>query len=63
MEKEDIYMIQTLINEYGAKVTLAGFRQALRNSADEYSDMGLKERARETIEIAELLGDVHDVIE
>lgn len=63
MLKEDIYTIQTLVNEYGAKETLAAFRQALRQCANEYSDMGLKEKARETIEVAELLGDVHDVID
>lgn len=61
MDKQDLYTIKTLINEYGARATLKGLVAALEECADEFSDMGLKERAREAAEVAELLSDVHTV--
>ena len=63
MEKEHRYDIKCLINEYGARGTLKGFIEALRDCADEYSDMGLKERAHEAAEVAELLASIHTVTE
>ena len=55
MEKTDLFKFKLLINEYGAAVTLKLFAQALKECADEQSDLGLKEQARETAEVAELL--------
>jgi hypothetical protein len=63
MDKQHLYDIKCLINEYGARATLQGFAQALKECADEYSDMGLKERAHEAVEVAELLAGVHTVTE
>ena len=63
MDKHDLYDIKALINEHGARHTLKAFIQALEECADEYSDMGLKERAREAAEVAELLAGVHTVTE
>lgn len=61
MDQAHVYDIKTLINEYGAREVLKGFRQALKECADEYSDLGLKSRAYEAAEVAELLSDVEDV--
>lgn len=61
MESTHVYDIKVLINEYGARATLKGFIEALKSCADEYSDLGLKARAYEAAEMAELLSDVEDV--
>jgi hypothetical protein len=63
MDILDNEKIRLMIKDYGAKEVLNEFRKALRSMANEYSDMGLKEQALETIEVAELLSDVHDVID
>lgn len=63
MDILDNEKIRLMIKDYGAKEVLREFRSALRDLANDYSDMGLKEQARETIEVAELLSDVHDVID
>ena len=55
MLKEDLYRIRTLVNEYGPRATLKGFVLALKEYADEMSDLGLREKAHEAVEIAELL--------
>lgn len=61
MEKEDLYMIKAVIDEYGAHAVLAAFEMALKECADEYSDLGLKERAHATIEVIELLAKLDDI--
>ncbi len=53
--------VRLLIKDYGARHVLAELAEAMKDVADEYSDMGLKEQAREAIEVAELLSDVHTV--
>jgi hypothetical protein len=63
MEKEDLYTIRTLVNEYGARATLKGFVLALKEYADEMSDLGLREKAHEAVEVAELLSGDRDTIE
>ena len=45
MDKQDIQHMQAIINDYGAIEAFKGFLKALRNAADESSDLGLKERA------------------
>jgi len=62
MDKQEIYTIQAMINEYGARNTLRGFITALQQSADQMSDMGLKERAMVQAEMAELLQKVQDAL-
>lgn len=58
MEKEDLLDLKELITEYGAREALKVFRLALQECADDYSDLGLNERAREAAEVAELLSNV-----
>jgi len=62
MLKEDLYQLKALINEYGARGTLVAFIKALEENADEYSDMGLKERAREAAEVAEAMAAAQTTI-
>jgi hypothetical protein len=52
MQKEDIYVLQTMIREFGGRQTVKGLIQALQLTADEMSDLGLKERV---IEIEKVL--------
>jgi len=59
MEKEDVKLIQEMIEEYGAHETLQGFILALREAADAMSDMRLKERAANTVYLAEILQEVN----
>ena len=58
MEKEDLLDLKELIMEYGAHEALKVFRLALNECVDEYSDLGLNERAREAAEVADLLSKV-----
>lgn len=60
MEKEDLLGLKKLIQDYGAKEALKVFRLALSECADDYSDLGLHERAKEAVEVAELLSSVHN---
>lgn len=62
MFKDDIYQIQAMVNEYGARITLQGFIAALRQSADQMSDMGLKERAILQADLAEALQKVESAL-
>jgi len=62
MDKQEIYTIQAMINEYGARTTLQGFIIALQQSADHMSDLGLKERAIVQAEMADLLQKVQDAL-
>jgi len=59
MEKEDLLDLKELITEYGAKEALKVFRLACSEVADDYSDLGLNERAREAAEVADLLSKVY----
>lgn len=54
MDKQDLYMLKTLIHEYGGHRTLHALAAALKACADDFSDMGLKERATEAAEAAEV---------
>ena len=58
MEKKDLYIIKSIIYEYGATTVLKGLIQAMEECADEYSDLGLKEKARDTAEMAERLASL-----
>lgn len=52
LDKEKMVLF---IRDYGAREVLREFREALQACADDYSDLGLKERAHETVEVMELL--------
>ncbi len=60
LDKEKMLL---LIKDYGALAVLEEFREALQVCADDYSDLGLKERAHETVEVIELLAKLNDDIE
>ena len=62
MDKEDIKLIQDMVEDYGARVTLQGFIVALREAADSMSDMRLKEKATVTADLAEVLQKVDDAL-
>lgn len=61
MDILDKEKMRLLIMDYGALEVLREFRETLKACADDYSDQGLKERAYEAAEVAELLSDVEDV--
>lgn len=58
MDKHDIGDMMSIINEYGTEGALRVFIRALKDTADQYSDMGLKERAKAAIELAETLEEI-----
>jgi hypothetical protein len=62
MDKQDISKLQAVINEYGPRMALKGFIRAMRQSADNLSDMRLKERAADMAEMAEVLQKVDDAL-
>lgn len=61
MDVFDKERLRLLIKDNGALAVLKELRLALKECADEYSDLGIKERAYEAAEIAELLAEVEDV--
>lgn len=63
MHKVDLHELKEIIKEYGARDTLQGLIEVLKEVADDYSDMGLKDQAHEAAELAELLVSVHTVTE
>jgi predicted kinase len=61
MDILDKEKVKLLIKDYGPLEVLREIREAMRECADEYSDEGLKERAYEAAEVAELLSEVNDI--
>jgi len=61
MDILDKEKIRLLIKDYGAIEVLREFHEAVKECADEYSDLGFKDRAYEAAEVAELLASVEDV--
>ena len=59
MLKEDVYTLRTIVNEYGVHDSVSGLIQALREYADEMSDRGLKERAIQAADMADVLQDIN----
>ena len=58
MDKNGVSDMMGIIDDYGAEGALRGFIQALKYAAGQYSDMGLKERARAAVELAETLEEI-----
>jgi hypothetical protein len=58
MLKEDICILQTLVQEYGSQRVALGLIRALNQEADYLSDLGLKEKALATISLAEDLQEI-----
>jgi hypothetical protein len=63
MLEEDIQQIQNMVNAYGARDALKLFIQALRLSADQMSDLGLKERAVAQAELSDVLQKVDETLD
>lgn len=59
MLKEDVYTLRTIVNEYGVRDSVSGLIQALREYADEMSDRGLKEKAIQAANMADVLQDIN----
>lgn len=59
MLKEDVYTLRTIVNEYGVRDSMAGLIQALQEYADEMSDRGLKEKAIQAANMADVLRDIN----
>jgi hypothetical protein len=62
MLEKDIQQIQNMVNAYGARDALKLFIQALRLSADQMSDLGLKERALAQAELSDVLQKVDETL-
>lgn len=60
MDKEKMKLF---IKEYGAREVLKNFHEALKECADDYSDLGLRERAQEAASLADALDYLHDAME
>lgn len=54
--------VRLLIKDWGAREVLLEFIEALEEHADECSDMGLKDQARDSAELSELLAGVATVL-
>jgi hypothetical protein len=52
MVKEEIARLRTMIHEYGTEDTVMAMIIAFMTASDELSDMGLKDRAIETANMA-----------
>lgn len=59
MLKEDVYTLRTIVNEYGVHDSVAGLIQALQEYANEMSDRGLKEKAIQAANMADVLRDIN----
>ena len=63
MDKQDVFKMQEIINEYGERGALQCFIRALYVAADQAVDMGLKERAVTQVELAGYLEEVEDALD
>jgi hypothetical protein len=58
MLREYETMLSAIITQYGPTETVAGVASVLREWADHFSDLGLKEKAIEYVEMAEKLEEL-----
>jgi hypothetical protein len=59
MDKLDVELLQELIREYGVKDTMTGLIQAFELEAGVMSDLGLKEKAVQAANMADVLHDLN----
>lgn len=62
MLDQDRALLMSLVKEYSAVEIIAELVSALRDHRDDLSDMGLKEKAHDYAEAAELLSEIRDVM-
>ncbi len=58
MEIKDYEYIEYLLLNYGTEGVVRGVARAMKKHADKMSDLGLKEKAKESIEMSECLKDL-----
>jgi len=63
ISKEDLVKMQEIINDCGTCGAFKTFIMALQQSADNMSDLGIKEVAVGRANMAELLQKVYDTLE
>jgi hypothetical protein len=63
MDKMNVKILRVLIQEHGVKGLLTDLAQAFSQEADDLSDMGLKERAIEASDVAEVLSNYNHNVE
>jgi hypothetical protein len=62
MLQEDEQVLVSLVKSYPPADILSALVSAFREHRDELSDMGIKDRAKELAEVADLVGEIRDVM-
>lgn len=63
MLQEDKKVLVSLVKSYPPADFLSALVSAFREHRDELSDLGIKDKAKELSEVAELVGEIRDVME
>ena len=63
MFKEDKTALVNIVKMYPPAEVLSALVSAFREHRDQLSDLGIKDRAKELSEVAELVGEIRDVLE
>jgi hypothetical protein len=63
MLQEDKKVLVSLVKSYPPKEILSALVSVFREHRDELSDLGIKDKAKELSEVAELVGEIRDVME
>ena len=63
MTKDDRVTLADFVKDYSLKDIISTLKAICSDEADSWSDFGLKDKAREYAEVADLLGDLSDVLE
>lgn len=63
MLQEDQKVLVDLVKSYPPADILSALVSAFREHRDELSDLGIKDKAKELSEVAELVGEIRDVME
>jgi len=61
--QDDEKVLVSLVKSYPPAEILSALVSAFREHRDELSDLGIKDKAKELSEIAELVGEIRDVME
>jgi hypothetical protein len=63
MLQEDKKVLVSLVKSYPPADVLSALVSAFRAHRDELSDLGIKDKAKKLSEVAELVGEIQDVLE
>ncbi len=61
--QDDEKVLVSLVKSYPPAVILSALASAFREHRDELSDLGIKDKAKELSEVAELIREIRDVME